>query len=86
MLSCVLSCVLCLCVCVCGSQPNSGNVTTTTPTTNPNYRAGDWMCKCGNHNFGSRTACKKCNLSKDEGKDTFRVAVPEALAAGGVGG
>lgn len=27
-------------------------------------RPGDWCCHCGNHNYGSRTACGKCNAPK----------------------
>lgn len=27
------------------------------------WRAGDWICNCGFHNYSSRAECKKCNVS-----------------------
>ncbi|KAJ6840418.1 E3 SUMO-protein ligase RanBP2 [Iris pallida] len=27
----------------------------------PGWRDGDWMCKCGFHNYSSRAQCKECN-------------------------
>ena len=31
-----------------------------------NFRPGDWMCSsCNNHNFASRTECKRCGAPKD---------------------
>lgn len=29
-----------------------------------NFRAGDWLCTCGNHNYAIRTACGKCTKPK----------------------
>jgi len=33
----------------------------------PNFRDGDWMCKCGQHNFSSKEECHKCKIPKQEG-------------------
>merc|ERR1719273_837138 len=33
----------------------------------PNFKHGDWMCKCGQHNFSSKTHCHKCGIPKEEG-------------------
>lgn len=32
--------------------------------TPPNFRVGDWMYTCGNHNYASRVVCAKCGLQK----------------------
>jgi len=32
--------------------------------TPPNFRIGDWMCTCGNHNYASRAVCAKCGIQK----------------------
>ncbi|XP_073041209.1 ranBP2-type zinc finger protein At1g67325 [Primulina eburnea] len=37
------------------SQPDNMN-----PVPN-GWRAGDWLCPCGYHNYSSRAQCKKCN-------------------------
>lgn len=29
-----------------------------------NFRPGDWMCPCGNHNYASRSSCVKCHVQK----------------------
>ena len=29
-----------------------------------NFKAGDWMCNCGMHNFASRNECKQCAAPK----------------------
>jgi len=29
-----------------------------------NFRPGDWLCACGNHNYAIRTACGKCGKVK----------------------
>jgi hypothetical protein len=45
-------------------------------------RAGDWMCpSCNNHNFASRTECRRCGLSKARNE-----AATASQAAGGGGG
>ncbi|OAY79364.1 hypothetical protein ACMD2_17497, partial [Ananas comosus] len=31
------------------------------PTVLNGWRDGDWICKCGFHNYSSRTECKECN-------------------------
>jgi len=34
----------------------------------PVMRTGDWFCpSCGNHNFASRTTCRKCQTAKPNG-------------------
>jgi len=30
------------------------------PTLPVNFRPGDWLCTCGNHNYAIRSACGKC--------------------------
>ncbi|XP_031389263.1 uncharacterized RNA-binding protein C17H9.04c [Punica granatum] len=35
------------------------------------WRNGDWICRCGFHNYSSRTQCKKCNA--------FMSTMPSAL-------
>jgi len=39
-----------------------------------NFRAGDWMCNCGAHNYASKEACHKCSTPR------------EAAAGGQMGG
>jgi len=36
----------------------------------PNFRPGDWICKCGNHNYHSRTSCGRCRETKDSADRT----------------
>jgi len=40
-------------------------------------KPGDWLCKCGQHNYASKDNCvrEKCQLSKDKG-DTMVPATP----------
>jgi len=56
------------------------NTAVTTGTTN--FRAGDWMCRCGNHNYASRMQCKKCNIPKHDGQDVVRVPAPPTFKPG----
>ncbi|PKA53413.1 RanBP2-type zinc finger protein [Apostasia shenzhenica] len=51
-----------------GMFPNNGNSGTSySDSWNPSltvpkgWRNGDWICKCGFHNYSSRSQCKKCN-------------------------
>eukprot|EP01018_Ginkgo_biloba_P016742 Gb_05871 [translate_table: standard] len=51
------------------SWPFSGGDTNGLPSSVPNgsllnsksWRAGDWICVCGYHNYSSRALCKQCN-------------------------
>ncbi|XP_051141178.1 uncharacterized protein LOC127258396 isoform X2 [Andrographis paniculata] len=45
--------------------PYAGQTSQLPTVTNGNgWRAGDWMCNCGFHNYSSRAQCKKCNAPK----------------------
>lgn len=55
------------------------------PQTPPNFRPGDWMCKCGNHNYSSKAICVKCQSSKEQG-DISNLGVLAGLGMGGMGG
>lgn len=37
-----------------------------------NFRPGDWMCQCGNHNYQSRSNCGKCNQPKEVADRTVK--------------
>eukprot|EP01125_Pyxidicula_operculata_P016040 TRINITY_DN5488_c1_g1_i1.p1 TRINITY_DN5488_c1_g1~~TRINITY_DN5488_c1_g1_i1.p1 ORF type:complete len:106 (+),score=10.65 TRINITY_DN5488_c1_g1_i1:207-524(+) len=42
---------------------------------------GDWICKCGEHNFRSRAECRKCKQLKSgttENQSLFLTKQPEA--------
>jgi hypothetical protein len=54
------------------------------PQTPANFRPGDWMCKCGNHNYASKTICVKCQSTKDQG-DISNLGVLAGLGMGGMG-
>lgn len=54
------------------------------PQTPANFRTGDWMCKCGNHNYSSKMSCGKCQISKDAG-DLSNINVLATLGMGGLG-
>ncbi|CAH9064999.1 unnamed protein product [Cuscuta europaea] len=42
----------------------AGNNSSGVPYTAPNgWRHGDWICKCGFHNYSSRAQCKRCDAS-----------------------
>jgi hypothetical protein len=43
------------------------------------WRSGDWICRCGFHNYSSRIQCKKCNEIAPLALGTKRLA-SEALA------
>merc|ERR1711966_363207 len=43
------------------------------------FKEGDWMCKCGNHNYKSRAACGKCQTPRAMGA---AVAAPANFKAG----
>lgn len=34
---------------------------------NGNWRPGDWLCKCGYHNYSSRSMCKQCQAPMPPG-------------------
>ncbi|KNC81591.1 hypothetical protein SARC_06092 [Sphaeroforma arctica JP610] len=46
-----------------------------------NWRAGDWQCNCGSHNFASRTNCRDCNIPQTEG--AVEGGAPPAMQQGG---
>jgi len=54
----------------------------TLPQTPANFRPGDWMCKCGNHNYASKSVCQKCQTPKDQG-DLSNLGVLAGLGMGG---
>jgi len=54
------------------------------PQTPANFRPGDWMCKCGNHNYASKASCGKCGLGKDQG-DLSNLGVLAGLGMPGMG-
>ncbi|KAL8091366.1 uncharacterized protein LOC141692545 [Apium graveolens] len=41
------------------------------------WRNGDWICKCGFHNYSSRLQCKKCDASMPPAIGTKRLASEE---------
>ncbi|KAK4791304.1 hypothetical protein SAY86_031717 [Trapa natans] len=41
------------------------------PSVPKGWRSGDWICRCGFHNYSSRLQCKKCNA--------FMTSMPSAL-------
>ncbi|KFK40174.1 hypothetical protein AALP_AA3G339800 [Arabis alpina] len=43
------------------------------------WRSGDWICRCGFHNYSSRIQCKKCNETAPLALGTKRLA-SEVLA------
>lgn len=47
-----------------------------------NFRAGDWMCKCGAHNYASKTACHKCSAAKAEGDTGSAGPLPATFRPG----
>jgi len=55
------------------------------PQTPANFRPGDWMCKCGNHNYSSKSVCGKCSTPKDQG-DISNLGVLAGMGMGGMGG
>lgn len=48
-----------------------------------NFRPGDWMCPCGNHNYASRQACGRCGQEKpaDGGLSHLRQQAASGLPA-----
>ncbi|CAN8257739.1 unnamed protein product [Cochlearia groenlandica] len=44
------------------------------------WRNGDWICKCGFHNYSSRIQCKKCNETAPLAIGTKRLASEVLLA------
>jgi hypothetical protein len=54
------------------------------PQAPANFRPGDWMCKCGNHNYSNKSMCVKCQSSKDQG-DLSNLGVLAGLGMGGMG-
>lgn len=52
------------------------------PQTPANFRPGDWMCKCGNHNYASKSVCQKCSTPKEQG-DISNLGVLAGLGMGG---
>lgn len=48
-----------------GFVQQGGGMMAANPAMPPNSRPGDWMCtNCGEHNFASRSSCRKCGTSK----------------------
>lgn len=51
------------------TNSSTTNFTMSSSTTNtnvPTQKPGDWHCNCGEMNFASRTACRKCGAAKGQ--------------------
>jgi len=48
-----------------------------------NFRPGDWMCRCGAHNYASKSACHKCGTAKETGAGGAGPSGYAPAAAGG---
>jgi len=52
------------------TNPSTTNFSTSTNTNIPMQKPGDWHCNCGEMNFASRTACRKCGAAKGQPRST----------------
>jgi DNA-nicking Smr family endonuclease len=64
------------------SQGSGGGGSSTALPTNQQMLSGDWICKCGEHNFARRTRCWKCR-GRNSGNAVTVVGPSEGNRKGG---
>ncbi|KZV63557.1 hypothetical protein PENSPDRAFT_757885 [Peniophora sp. CONT] len=46
------------------SLSSSYTMSTNPPNVSASFRAGDWLCGCGEHNFGRNSSCRTCTVPR----------------------
>ena len=60
------------------SRRKAKPASSTAEPTQPNFRPGDWICECKQHNFADKTHCRRCRrtLKQEYYVDFRRVLAP----------